>query len=99
MHDVLRKLYADFARGDMDAVLAACDDSIVFHVPGANPLSGDYSKSEFGPRLIAKVMQITGGTFREEVLDIMVGERHGAVLLDHTFMKDGSPQQYLTIHL
>lgn len=99
MHDALAKVYADFSRGDMDAVLAACDDSIVFHVPGSNPLAGNYAKGEFVPGLLTKVMRIAGDTFREEVLEIMTGENYGCVLLDHTFTKNGRPQQYYTIHL
>jgi ketosteroid isomerase-like protein len=40
---IIRKVYQDFARGDISAVFAAFDASIAWHVPGHSPLSGDYN--------------------------------------------------------
>jgi hypothetical protein len=94
----LRQLYADFGRGDMGAVLAACSDSIVFHVPGRNKLAGGHDKGGF-PAFIGQVMEMSAGTFREEIVDLMVGERYSAALLLHTLQKHGEPKEYLTIHL
>ena len=39
---IVRKAYDDFANGDIPAVLQAFDTSIIWHVPGHSPLSGDY---------------------------------------------------------
>jgi ketosteroid isomerase-like protein len=39
---IIRKAYGDFANGDIPAVLQAFDTSIIWHVPGHSPLSGDY---------------------------------------------------------
>lgn len=96
--EAIRKLYDDFSHGDLEAVLEACADDITFHVPGVNQLSGNYGKSEF-VTLIGKVAQITNGTFREEVLDVMIGNAHAAVLLHHKLERDGETRGYLTLHL
>lgn len=96
--DLTRELYAAFARGDMAAVLAMCDDSIVFHVPGKAPFSGDHTKADFADWM-GQVMQISGGTFEETLLDVLVSDDHVLALLDHHFEKNGRPQQYFTAHL
>jgi uncharacterized protein len=93
-----RKLYEAFGKGDMEAVLALCHDDIVFHVPGKAPFSGDHTKSDFG-EWMGQVMRISGGTFREDILDILVSDDHVLVLLDHHFERNGRRVQYCTAHL
>jgi len=39
---IIRKAYADFAKGSIPAVFAVFDPSITWHVPGHGPLS-DYT--------------------------------------------------------
>lgn len=95
----LRRLYDDFGKGDLEAVLAACADEIVFHVPGHNALSGSYSKAQFGPALIAKVMQLSAGTFQEMVDDVLANDTHGVVLARHRLQHAGTLQEYHTVHV
>jgi uncharacterized protein len=96
--DLTRKLYDAFGKGDMETVLGYCDDDIVFHVPGKAPFSGDHTKASFGDWM-GPVMQICSGTFREDILDILVSDDHVLVFLDHHFDKNGRPEQYFTAHL
>ena len=42
-----------------------------FHCPGRNPLSGDYRHKGEVLALMSKVMQLTNGSFRLEVHDIL----------------------------
>ena len=51
--DVLRRAYADFARGDLNAYLNACTGTIAFRVPGRSAVAGTYSREQFGPGLYA----------------------------------------------
>ncbi|MFN8526131.1 MAG: hypothetical protein U0821_23765 [Chloroflexota bacterium] len=94
----LRELYAEFGRGDLGAVLSRCDDAIVFEVPGVSPLAGLYRKQTFG-ELVERVMRLSGGTFQEDLLDVLVGERYAAVYLTHRLARDGTESRYQTIHL
>jgi uncharacterized protein len=96
--ELARKLYDAFGKGDMETVLGYCDDAIVFHVPGKAPFSGDHTKADFGDWM-AQVMQISGGTFQEDIRDILVSQDRVLVLLDHHFEKNGRPVQYDTAHL
>jgi ketosteroid isomerase-like protein len=95
---MLRQLYAAFGRGDMQAVLGSCTDDVVFHVPGRSRLAGDYDRSGF-PAMIGKVMELSAGTFREDVLDVLVGQDHGAALLRHRLERGGTPIEYTTLHV
>jgi ketosteroid isomerase-like protein len=38
--EIVRKMYQDFDRGDLDAVLDAMAPNVVFHAPGGAPFSG-----------------------------------------------------------
>ena len=57
-----------------------------------------YTKATFG-ELIGKVMQLSGGTFREDVVEVLAGDSFGAVYLLHHFERDGKAVAYHTIHL
>ena len=62
--DMLRRAYVAFAQGDLDGYLSYCTADIVFHVPGRNPMAGDYTREQFHSPFIGKVMALTNGTFR-----------------------------------
>jgi ketosteroid isomerase-like protein len=90
--------YKAFGAGDLPGVLAQCDDGITFTVPGAVSVSGDYTKATFVD-LVVKIMTTSGGTFREEILDILEGEKFVGVWLDHSFTRGGEDLRYRTLHL
>lgn len=95
---LLQKLYADFARGDISAVLAACDDKITFQVPGKSPLAGKYTKADFA-NFVAKMADLSGGTRKIEVHDILASDRHGTVLASDHFTRKGKAVQLRTVHV
>jgi ketosteroid isomerase-like protein len=95
----LRELYTRFGRGDLAGVLELCTDDVTFDVPGKSQLPSRTTKATFGPELVGKVMQLSGGTFREELIDILAGETHAAAYLTHSFERAGKPYSYRTIHL
>ena len=55
--ELLAELYGCFARGDMPAMLAMCDDDITFEVPGTTSFSGTHTKATFIDDWISKVME------------------------------------------
>ena len=95
----LRELYAAFARGDMDTVLQVCADEIVFHVPGRSKVAGTYTKDEFVPGLIGKVVELSGATFREQFDAVLANDQHGVVLTTHRFQRHGKTHEYQAIHV
>ena len=49
--------------------------------------------------MIAKVMEATGGTFREAVLDVIANDTRGVVLARHEFERHVRTRGYNTAHI
>jgi ketosteroid isomerase-like protein len=94
----LEKIYADFARGDLQALLASCADSMTFQVPGKSKLAGKYTKSTF-QEFVTRLSELSGGTFKLEVHDILASEQHGAVLSTERLTKSGKPVEFRMVHI
>jgi ketosteroid isomerase-like protein len=94
----LRDLYATFARGDLEGFLAGCTDDVTFTVPGDTPGSGSFDRASF-PDWIVGVLGQTGGTFKEDVLDVFANDDHALMLLHHEFDRDGAHREYRTAHI
>lgn len=97
--ELLRVAYSDFARGDLAGYLKVCTDTITFRVPGRSIVAGTYRREQFASGLIAKVMEATGGTFRETVLDVIANDTRGVVLAHHEFERKGRTHGYNTAHV
>ncbi len=97
--DLIRSAYAAFAKGDLPGYLEFCAPGITFTVPGRSPVAGTYTREQFFEPFIGQVMRLTGGTFRETVLDVAAGETLGAVYLEHSFERGGTTFTYRTTHL
>lgn len=96
---MLRDAYARFAQGDLAGFLAHCTDDITFRVPGHTPVSGLFSREQFLSSFISTVMDITKGTFRETVTDVVANDTRGVVVAQHEFDRDGKRRHYNTLHL
>jgi ketosteroid isomerase-like protein len=96
---LLRKAYADFGAGDIDAFWAACSDGFTFNVPGKSQVSGSFKGREQFMGMLGTVMQASGGAFEETVHDVLANDEHGVVLAVHRFTRDGKPREYRTAHI
>jgi uncharacterized protein len=76
----IRRGYEAFAAGDMTAMDELLSDDVVWHSPGNNPLAGDYRGKDAVFDLFAKIMEVTGGTFRIELHDVLANDQHGVAL-------------------
>ncbi len=85
--ELMRKGYAAFASGDMDTVSALMGDDIVWHSPGNNPLSGEFKGKDevFGE--FAKLVELTEGTFGQDIHDVVANDEHAVVLVDSRWDK------------
>src|SRR5258708_3485696 len=99
LETMIRDAYACFGRGDVDGYLSACTSDFVLHVPSGSGISGDYIGQAGLHELAGKAMEITGGTFHEEVEDVLVNDRHAVVLARHSFTRGGSAADYQTAHV
>lgn len=69
--ELLRSGYAAFARGDMAAVQRTWHPDVVWHAQRLGQLSGDHVGWDGFMAFIGRTMELTGGTFRLEVRDVL----------------------------
>lgn len=68
-------------RGDVDTVRAALAGDIVWHIPGKNLLSRDYHGVDDALGFMAHVRELSGGTARPQLIDILASENYVTVLV------------------
>jgi ketosteroid isomerase-like protein len=86
----VRRFYEAFARKDWNAAGECFTDDVVWHLPGRSPIAGDYRGwnailadffAMLGPR--------SNGTFRAELVDVLVGEQVVAAFQHATGQRNG----------
>jgi uncharacterized protein len=79
--DVVREGFAAFGRGDMDALRNKfLADNVRWHLPGRNPLSGDYEGPEQVMQYFARILELTGGTLSIDLHDVLANDNHAVAL-------------------
>jgi uncharacterized protein len=78
--DLLRRGYQAFAAGDIDTVLSLFSHDIVWHVGGTSKISGDYRGHQQVVMFFSQMMELSGGTFRLDIHDVLANDVHGVVL-------------------
>ncbi len=96
---LLEKIYVEFARGDIPSLLALCDDKITFQISGKSRLAGKYTKADFAGSFMAKLGELSGGTLKVEVHDILASDRHGVVLVSDHLTRKGEKLQIRSAHV
>jgi ketosteroid isomerase-like protein len=79
---LVRGIYDAQARGDIGAYLDSLSEDFVLHIPGRSQIAGDYRGKEEMRRHFADIAQLSGGTFRTAVHDVVAGEDHAVGLID-----------------
>jgi uncharacterized protein len=86
----LRRGYEAFQSGNLDLLRDELfDPDIVWHAPGRNPTSGDFHGPEAVIASFLKNFEVTGGTFKVEVHDILGSDDHAVALATASATKDG----------
>ena len=91
--------YEAFATGDMATVASLFADEIVWHSAGDNILTGDYEGKEAVFGYFAKLMEETGGTFRNEIHDMLANDDHGVALVTVSATRGGKTLEDRVIHV
>lgn len=87
--DLLRRGYDAFGSGDMDTLRELMAPDVVWHVAGRSPMAGDYKGIEEVLGFFGKSMELSGGTTRVEVHDILANDEHGVALVRFTGQREG----------
>ncbi len=81
--EVVRRFYAAFSRRDMAEAAACFAPEARWTLPGHSPIAGTHvGWEQIRDDFFAKLAQLSGGTFRAELLDVAVGE-HFVVAVQH----------------
>ncbi len=73
---LVRKLQRSILAGDLEGILDAYADDAVYRVAGDNLLSGTHRGRQAIEALFVKAMEITGGTMRIVVNDVLADDGH-----------------------
>lgn len=80
--DLVRRGYAAFNAGDVDALVSLMSHDVVQHAPGNSPISGDHKGIEAVLAYYGKIADMTDGTFRVDLIDVH-GDGRGHVVAIH----------------
>ena len=78
--ELVRRGFDAFATGDIDTLRQLFDQDAIWHVPGRSPLSGDHRGLDAILGFLARTMELTGGTFRADVHDVVANDEHAVAL-------------------
>lgn len=73
---VTRAGFERFIRGDVAGLLELFADDAVWHVPGANAMTGDYRGRDEIVAFLRRTAELTGGTYRVEPLWVVADDEH-----------------------
>jgi ketosteroid isomerase-like protein len=97
--DTLRTVYDAFGRGDMDTAMGLLTEDVEFDIDGRTPWSGKYSGKGGVLDFFGKLMELSGGTFRLEILDVLANDEHGVVLTLERGERDGKAVENRAVHV
>jgi len=96
---LIRNAYDAFSRGDIDAVMAVFSPDIAWHVPGRGPLSRDYRGHAEVLGFFGHFMQLSNGTFRLRVDDVLVRGDRVVVLCTESAQRGGRSWTAPQVHV
>ena len=77
---LLRETYEAVGDGNLDVLLDALADDIVWEDSSLGPLAGRYHGKEAVGAFFGKMFEVYRGTLRLDVLDVVANDDHGVVL-------------------
>jgi ketosteroid isomerase-like protein len=94
-----RQGYENFGKGDLEAIRADFAPDIVWHAGGSNILTGDYKGVDDCFKLFMRIFEETGGTFKNEVHDVLANDTHGVALVKVSGSRKGKTIESNTVHV
>ncbi len=97
--ELLRRGYAAYGAGDLDTVNALFADDIVWHVAGQSPIAGDYTGKEQVFGFFGKLQELSDGTSKIEVHDVLANDTHGVALVMESATRGGRSHEGVATHV
>ena len=86
---LIKNAYDAFSRGDIPGAMAAFSEDIFWHVPGRGPLSRDYRGHAEVLGFFGHFMELSHGTFRLQVDDVLAKGDRVVVLCTESAQRGG----------
>jgi ketosteroid isomerase-like protein len=96
---LIRHAYDAFAAGDIPTVLATFSSELAWHVPGRSPLSGDYRGHDEVLGFFGTAMELSGGTLRVDVDEIVADGERVIALTTVSAQRDGRSWSSPEVHV
>lgn len=87
--ELVRRGYAAFQSGDMATLKDLFADDIVWHATGRNQMAGDFKGTDAVLEQFGKTFEVTGGTFKIDIHDVLANDEHVVVLVHATGEREG----------
>jgi ketosteroid isomerase-like protein len=94
---IIRRTYELFSSDDAHGMAELWCDDIVWHIAGANTVSGDHIGVDAILGMLGDVMALTQGTFQVEIKDIATSGDRGYSLHKATAMTDGGVAEFWNV--
>ena len=88
---------AALTRGDVAAAMESYTEDGVLHYPGRNKLTGNHQGKPAVTSFLGKAMELTNGTFRPEVRDILSNNQHVVLLVTCHAQRDGKSFEWSAV--
>ena len=82
--DVFKQVYDAFTSGNMNRLAELIASDVVWHVPGTNLISGTYTSREAIFGCFSTMFELTEGSYRPQLHDILADDEHTVALLHAT---------------
>jgi ketosteroid isomerase-like protein len=97
--DLMRRGYAAYTSGDLETISQLLADDVIWHVSGRSPLSGDYTGKEQVFGFFGTLQELSGGTSRVEVHDLLADDDHGVAIVTQSANRDGRSYEGRVTHV
>lgn len=96
---LLRGAFQAFTAADIAALTATFHEDLQGHIAGDNPFAGDHRGRDTWFGLLRRLGELSGGTWKSEVHDIVANDRHAIALTHVTASRDGKQLDLLGAHV
>jgi uncharacterized protein len=91
--EMARRGYVAFDKADMDGAMATIAEDCVWHGGVSGPLAGDYKGKAAILEFFMKFGQLTEGSYKSEIHDILANDEHTVVLGTSTITRKGKTRK------
>jgi uncharacterized protein len=101
--DIVRRLFDAFASNDLPAIDALLADEVVWNAPGRGAHAGRREGKQALFEGMGRLGEMTGGTLRGEIHDVLASDEHAVVLQTTRGERDGraplQDREVLVVHV